>query len=173
MLLYLLNSTCTKYVSVKIDRTDRYTLYELHNKLTMNATQYFHQHQFKHSHNLLDSLGNSQVNWLKNAASNREYRGICMSYPPKLATQAYVSTWFSPSVTLSSTALLTQHQLTHYDQMVATFRFKEQQGEGTLIFPIQRGSPYLTAVYQGILPFISTSNAILSINDQKDPGKFI
>ncbi|KAL2620339.1 hypothetical protein R1flu_000544 [Riccia fluitans] len=59
------------------------------------------------------------------------------------------------------------HTVTYYDDLGVTLTY----GSGRLSVPIVRGSPYVTLIYQGGTPVISTSHAILNVSSNSDNTK--
>jgi endo-1,3(4)-beta-glucanase len=57
---------------------------------------------------------------------------------------------------------LAAHEVVDYDPLSVTVEWTD--GTGTLQAPVVRGMPYLTAVYGGLTPEVTTIHAILSIN---------
>ena len=76
--------------------------------------------------------------------------------------ETYVISTFVNNWTLGADESLAAHHVVDYDPLSVTVEWTG--GTGTLQAPVVRGMPYLTAVYDGLTPKVTTIHAILSIN---------
>ena len=88
--------------------------------------------------------------------------GLSGCMPGKVTSETFVISTFVSNWTLGSSESLAEHQVVDYDPLSVTVEWSA--GLGTLQAPVVRGMPYLTAVYSGLTPEVSTIHAILSIN---------
>jgi endo-1,3(4)-beta-glucanase len=84
----------------------------------------------------------------------------CM--PGKTTGETFVISSFVSNWTLGANEALNAHKIVDYDPLSVTVEWTD--GTGTLQAPVVRGMPYLTAVYNGLTPEVTTIHAILSIN---------
>lgn len=89
---------------------------------------------------------------------------IEISSPGLSSTSSYVISSFLRNMEMGATEDLQQHVIDAFDPLSVTVRWDSQEGEGSLKTPIVRGSPYVTAIYDNLTPFLSTAHAILQFN---------
>ena len=88
--------------------------------------------------------------------------GLSGCMPGKVTSETFVISTFVSNWTLGASESLAAHQVVDYDPLSVTVQWSA--GAGTLQAPVVRGMPYLTTVYSGLTPEVSTIHAILSIN---------
>ncbi len=88
--------------------------------------------------------------------------GLSGCMPGMVTSETFVISSFVSNWTLGTSESLAAHQVVDYDPLSVTVEWSA--GAGTLQAPIVRGMPYLTTVYSGLTPEVSTIHAILSIN---------
>ena len=88
--------------------------------------------------------------------------GLSGCMPGITTGETFVISSFVSNWTLGANENLAAHQVVDYDPLSVTVEWTD--GTGTLQAPVVRGMPYLTAVYTGLTPEVTTIHAILSIN---------
>ena len=88
--------------------------------------------------------------------------GLSGCMPGKTTGETFVISSFVNNWTLGADEVLNAHKIVDYDPLSVTVEWTS--GTGTLQAPVVRGMPYLTAVYNGLTPEVTTIHAILSIN---------
>lgn len=89
--------------------------------------------------------------------------GVDVSMPKRTTTADYVLSVFEQDVSIQTVEPLTGRALSAHDSLSATMRWSSA-GAGTLVTPLVRGMPYVTAVYDGLTPKLGSIHAILSVN---------
>lgn len=85
----------------------------------------------------------------------------CM--PGKTTGSTYVISSFVSNWTLGAEEELNAHKVADYDPLSVRVEWTSVGG-GSMSAPVVRGMPYLTAVYEGLTPQLSTIHAVLSVN---------
>ncbi len=88
--------------------------------------------------------------------------GLSGCMPGITTGETFVISSFVSNWTLGASESLAAHKVVDYDPLSVTVEWTN--GAGTLQAPIVRGMPYLTTVYTGLTPEVTTIHAILSIN---------
>lgn len=88
--------------------------------------------------------------------------GLSGCMPGKTTGETFVISSFVNNWTIGASESLAAHHVVDYDPLSVTVEWTD--GTGTLQAPVVRGMPYLTAVYSGLTPEVTTIHAIMSIN---------
>jgi len=90
--------------------------------------------------------------------------GLQICYPNRVIGPSYIFQNFNADWTISSIEPLSSKLISRYSDLSVTVDY------GRFTVPIVRGTPYITAIYSGSTPTLSTIHAILS-TDQVSPTK--
>ncbi len=88
--------------------------------------------------------------------------GLEISMPMRTTTADYVLSVFTRDVALQTTEPLASRGLSSRDSLSATMRWTNAGG-GSLVAPLVRGMPYVTAIYDKLTPKVGSVHAIVSI----------
>ena len=89
--------------------------------------------------------------------------GLSGCMPGKTTGETFVISSFVSNWTLGANESLNAHKIIDYDPLSVRVEWSATGG-GTMLAPVVRGMPYLTAVYSNLTPEISTIHAVLSVN---------
>jgi len=89
---------------------------------------------------------------------------VQISYPEKVVQPNYIFMAFVPHMSISATEGLGTRALKSWDPLSVTMAYEGAE------FPLVRGSPYITALFSGVTPVITSITAIISVNGQPPSG---
>lgn len=89
--------------------------------------------------------------------------GLSGCMPGKTTGSTYVISSFVSNWTLGAEESLSAHKVIDYDPLSVRVEWTAAGG-GSMLSPVVRGMPYLTAVYSNLTPQLSTIHALLSVN---------
>lgn len=100
-------------------------------------------------------------------------KGVAISMPPLQTQDNYVAYWFSDGLCLTASGIgpdgvLGSYKLVGYDDLSATIQYTASKG--TLEIPFFRGSPYITGIYSGLTPGLTTKCGIKTVNSSPTYG---
>lgn len=91
--------------------------------------------------------------------------GLSGCMPGMTAGGTYVYSSFVSNWTIGADESMGAHKVIDYDPLSVTVQWVQSGSQnGTLQTPVVRGMPYMTGIYNGLTPVISTIHSLLSVN---------
>ena len=111
--------------------------------------------------NLVLGTGENVINSLPYTLRSRA-DGLHLCHPAKVPQPTYISAATLDNLIMGAVETLGSRRVVDHDELSVTVEW-EQEGE-RLTAPIVRGMPYVTGIYEGLRPKLSTQHAVLKLN---------